>query len=91
MMLKCCEEFALEHNLEFSTDPSPAKSKSKCIYFTGKMRKQVLPDNLKLFGKLLPWVEQADHLGHVLHQSGTMDHDAAVRRARFIDKTVDIR
>ena len=34
-MLQCCE-----HNLQFSTDPVPAKSKSKCIYFTGKMRNQ---------------------------------------------------
>ena len=33
----------------------------------------------------------ADHLGHVLHQSGTMDQDALVKRARFIDKTVGLR
>ena len=91
MMLQCCEEYALEHNLEFSTDPVPAKSKSKCIYFTGKMRNQTCPDKLQLLGQLLPWVEQANHLGHILHQSGTMDHDAAVKRARFIDKTLDLR
>ena len=39
----------------------------------------------------MPWVEQADHLGHVLHQSCTMDHDAAIKRAKFIDKTVELR
>ena len=33
----------------------------------------------------------AEHLGHVLHESGTMDQDAMVKRARFIDKTVGIR
>ena len=33
MMLECCEKYAVEHNLQFSTDPEPAKSKSKCIYF----------------------------------------------------------
>jgi hypothetical protein len=28
MMLQCCEEYALERNLQFSTDPNPTKSKS---------------------------------------------------------------
>ena len=91
MMLECCEQYALEHNLEFSTDPNPAKSKSKCIYFSGNLKKLSLPDNLQLLGQELPWVERADHLGHVLHQSCTLDHDAAVKRARFIDKTVELR
>ena len=91
MMLKCCEEFALEHNLQFSTDPNPAKSKSKCLYFTGKLKHQTYPEQLMLLGRPLPWVEQADHLGHVLHQSCTMDHDAAIKRAKFIDKTVELR
>ena len=49
------------------------------------------PDNLELLGEQLPWVASADHLGHVLHQSGTMDQDALVKRARFIDKTIGIR
>jgi hypothetical protein len=66
MMLKCCEEYALQHNLEFSTDPDPNKSKSKCIYFKGKVRNRELPDHLVL---KLPWVEKAEHLGHLLHQS----------------------
>ena len=56
--------------------------------FCGKLTK---PDNLKLLGEDLPWVPSADHLGHVLHQSGTMDQDAAVKRARFIDRTVGLR
>ena len=91
MMLQCCEEYATEHNLQFSTDPNPGKSKSKCIFFTGKMRNQSYPDKLVLLGQELPWVEQANHLGHILHQSCTMDHDAVVSRARFISKTLDLR
>ena len=39
MMLQCCEQYAKEHNLQFSTDPNPSRSKSKCIYFTGKLRR----------------------------------------------------
>ena len=34
-MLKTCENFADQHNIEFSTDPDPTKSKSKAVYVTG--------------------------------------------------------
>ena len=33
----------------------------------------------------------ATHLGHELHESGKMDHYAKVKRAEFIDKSVEIR
>ena len=33
----------------------------------------------------------ATHLGHELHESGTMEHDASVKRAEFIGKSTDIR
>ena len=49
------------------------------------------PDAVKLDGKDLPWVEHADHLGHRLHQSVTMDMDCNRARAAFIDKTVEVR
>ena len=48
-------------------------------------------DNVKLDGKDLPSVEYADHLGHTLHQSVTMDMDSNRARARLIDSTVDVR
>ena len=35
------------------------------------------------------WVESANHLGHLLHHSGTMDYDASVARAKFIDQSVE--
>ena len=31
-MLGICENFANENNLEFSMDPDPKKSKSKCLF-----------------------------------------------------------
>ena len=34
-MLYVCEQFARSHNLQFSTNPVPALSKSKCIYMCG--------------------------------------------------------
>jgi hypothetical protein len=36
-------------------------------------------------------VESAVHLGHVLHQSGTMEKDIRSKRASFIDETVNVR
>ena len=35
-MIKICEEFGTMNNLKFSTDPSPAKSKTKCLYMCGQ-------------------------------------------------------
>ena len=83
-MLGTCEAFAAENNLKFSTDPDPGKSKTKCIYMCGKMNNVQYPASLQLYGVDLPWVTSAVHLGHELHQVGTMEHDAKVKRAIFI-------
>ena len=37
-LLTICETYAEDSNLEFSTDPDPVKSKSKCILMQGHMR-----------------------------------------------------
>ena len=49
------------------------------------------PDPVQLDGKDLPWVERGDHLGHTLHQMTNMDKDCQRARAKFINKTVEIR
>ena len=90
-MLKVCERYGEKHNLVFSTDPKPAKSKTKCLYFCGRITNVVYPPPVLLDGKALPWVVTADHLGHTLHQLVTMDQDCRIKRAKFIDKTVEIR
>jgi hypothetical protein len=38
-----------------------------------------------------PWLASAVHIGHELHQVGTMEHDAKVRRAIFIENSTNIR
>ena len=91
LMLTTCEKFAERNNLQFSTDPNPAKSKSKCIFVTGLRKDLEKPAPLILNGKDLPWVASATHLGHELHESGTMEHDTHVKRAEFISKSTDIR
>ena len=41
--------------------------------------------------ELTALLASAVHLGHELHQAGTMEHDAKVRRAIFIQNSTDIR
>ena len=52
-MLKVCERYATSHNLCFSTDPVPSKSKTKCIFMSGYAN-PVYPVPLKLSGQDLP-------------------------------------
>ena len=90
-MLTICERYGKEHNLVFSTDPVPKLSKTKCVYFCGRSKNVQYPAPVQLDGKDLPWVEHAEHLGHTLHQSVTMDMDCHRARAKFINKSVDTR
>ena len=91
-MLQICEDYALQHNLLFSTDPVPSKSKTKCVYFCGRQGQRVkYPAPLKLDGKDLPWVESADHLGHTLHQLCSMDKDCQRAKNKYIAKSMDIK
>ena len=69
----------------------PSKSKSKCIFSVGKKNNLVRPAPLVLCGRDLPYVGQADHLGHVLTDKGDMEQDAAIKRARFIQSSVETR
>ena len=57
----------------------------------GQARKLGKPEPLALDGKDLPWVESAHHLGHILHESGSMDQDLKVKRAAFIDESRKVR
>ena len=90
-MLKVCEDYAREHNISFSTDPNPAKSKTKCLYMCGKTNVMNYPANLKLNGRDLPFVKTATHLGHELSQECNMVQDTKIKRASFIDRSISIR
>ena len=90
-MLDICETYAEDHNLVFSTDPIPAKSKTKCVYFCGRPGQVRYPEPVQLGGKDLPWVESADHLGHSLNQMTSMEKDCQRARATFIRKTIEVR
>ena len=91
VMLDTCQRFAEKFNLRFSTDPNPEKSKTKCIFVCGRSKNLQKPAPLLLDGKVLPWVESAAHLGNVIHESGTMDKDAKIKRASFIRESTELR
>ena len=79
-------------NIMFSTNEDPKRSKSKAIYVVGPRGARLQrPLPLQLCGRPLPWVERAEHLGHTLHQDGTMVQDTREKRAQFIDTSVKIR
>ena len=73
-MMTICENYAMRHNLTFSTHPNPLKSKTKCLLFQHSNGEE-LPAPIVLNGQNLPWVDHAAHLGHEFHKSGDQEMD----------------
>ena len=90
MMLQACEDFGTRNNLLFSTDPDARKSKTKCIFMSGK-KKLDKPAPLSLYGRELPFVRSATHLGNELCEDGSMDMDTKEKTAAFITRSLEIR
>ena len=88
-MLSVCERYALSHNLTFSTDCNPRKSKTKCIGFLLKDRE--LPA-MKLCGNHLPWVKEGKHLGMKIKNTLGMilNSDIVEKRAQYIDRNNEL-
>ena len=82
-MITICEQYGAEHNLVFSTDPDPKKSKTKYVFFNGQ-KKALYPPAVIFDGKELPWVDKDDHLGH-------MEGDASKARGSFMSRASDMR
>ena len=83
-MLKICEQYATSHNLQFSTDKNPNKSKTKCIAYLKKSRQL---KSLQLCGNPLPWVSRGLHLGHhITDQYDGMKQDVKCKRAQYVAK-----
>ena len=92
LMLRTCEAFTEQNNIQFSTHEDPSRSKSKALYVVGPRGGALpRPTPLLLCGRPLPWVERAEHLGHALHQDGQMTQDCREKRAQLIDNSVKIR
>ena len=92
LMLDICEDFATSHSMLFSTDPNPARSKTKCLFFSRKRNsEQVSPVTLN--GDTLPWVTTAKHLGNHLSSKLSLTSyspetktDILCKRAILFDK-----
>jgi hypothetical protein len=90
-MLDIASSYAGEVGLQYSTDPVPAKSKSKACYVVGRRTGLQKPAPLLLSGGVLPYVEHLTHLGHEFHQSGTMDMDTKMHRGSFIGRCLEVQ
>ena len=88
-MLSICEKYANDHNLKFSTDPNPNKSKTKCMAYLLKERE--LP-KLELCGNKLPWVNRGKHLGMRIDsiKDSILAKDAVEKRARYIQSNNEL-
>ena len=87
-MIKTCEKYAKEHNLQFSTNINPTKSKTKCMAFTKKER---VLKNMVLCGNNLPWVDEVRHLGSVIsNEKDVMGRDIMQKRAAYISKNNEL-
>ena len=92
-MVVTCEQYATAHGLQFSTDPDPRKSKTRCLSFLQKER-EILP--VKLCDNDLPWVSNCKHLGNMIVSSSAADGgdirslDVKTKRARFIQRNNEI-
>ena len=60
-MIDICSDYAGKHNLSFSTNENPNKSKTKCIAFL--KQKELPARKMFLEQKSLPWVTSIKHLG----------------------------
>ena len=84
-MMSTCDKFATDHNLQFSTNLIPKKSKTKCLAYLKKER-PLKP--IKLNGNNLPWISSPDnvsHLGNTIDNScNLVACDIMEKRARFI-------
>ena len=61
-LVNTASRYAAAHNISFSTNAIPAKSKTKAMVMT-RARKPVKPAPIWLNSKELPWVESARYLG----------------------------
>ena len=88
-MINTCSQFASTHNLTFSTDEDPKKSKTKCMVF---QRKKNALRKLRLNGKELPWVTSVKHLGSTITNDVEcrMNQDLLEKRAIYIAKNNEL-
>ena len=95
-MFNICHDYFNSHDITISTNPDPAKSKTKCIFLPygpkGNNPKEIMMGNTPL-----PWVDSWPHLGNELNSVDfsvplkcSLKHDLLRKRGRFIGKFHDL-
>ena len=89
-MLDIAQKYVEEHNITFSTNTDPIKSKTKGIVFS-KSPLNFNPAPLKLNGTPLPWIDHAKYLGNTITSvPDGFCKDAKEKRARYIERNCEI-
>ena len=89
-MISSAEKYAEHHNIKFSTNPNPHKSKTKGIIFT-KLEKRNKPKEIILSGNELPWISGAKYLGNkVMNKIDGLKCDTIEKRAKYIEKNLEL-
>jgi hypothetical protein len=87
-MIHLAENYFSTHGLQFSTDPDPKKSKTKCIAWLQKERPLA---ELKLCGNYLPWVGKITHLGITITNSkNILETDMNIKKARYVARNIEL-
>ena len=92
-MIDTCSKYSGEHNLSFSTNEDPVKSKTKCLVFSSnnKTNKGEPARKMLLNGKPLPWVKSVKHLGVKINDKLDRGQDTLEKRAQYISKCNELR
>ena len=86
-MINLSEQFFSSLGITVSTNVILEKSKTKVLYFG----KTTNPTPLRLYNKVIPYVIQAKHLGHVIHTDGSWEHDLAQKKRELVGKFHSLR
>ena len=87
-MIKLSELYFSSHGLQFSTNPDPKKSKTKCIAWLQKPRPL---SQLTLCENPLPWVDSIVHLGiTVTNKSDHLESDMKTKKARYVSRNIEL-
>ena len=87
IMMDICSTYFEDHGIKISVNKILKKTKTKCL----AINVCIVPANIMLNGRPLPWVDSHYHLGHLIHRDESMCHDLLSERGEFISKIHSLR
>lgn len=86
-MIDICVNYFSKHGIKISVNEIVEKSKTKCIAFNVTSE----PVRLSLYNLVLPWVNSAIHLGHLITSNENSSDNILRMRGEFISKTHELQ